>query len=187
VIDKAPRIGIDAALVAAGVDLAREPRQFYVQLPGAPDDVYTVYGYSIAHASPSAASSTWVDAYTGEVLKHVGWAEHSTMGAVSNSLYAIHIGSIAGLAGRIAALIAALVLSWLCITGPWMWFKRRPRGGLGVPPRARRTPWPLFVLWAGLGCLLPTVGYTLLAVSAIELGIWAVQRWRAGRAAGLVP
>jgi uncharacterized iron-regulated membrane protein len=109
------------------------------------------------------------------------------MGAVSNSLYAIHIGSIAGLAGRVAALVAALVLSWLCITGPWMWFKRRPRGGLGVPPRARRTPWPLFVLWAGLGWLLPAVGYTLLAVIAIELSIWAVQRWRAGRAAGLVP
>jgi uncharacterized iron-regulated membrane protein len=187
VVDHAPRIGIDAALVAAGIELAREPRQFYVQLPGVADDVYTVFGYSIAHASPSAASSTWIDAYTGRVLKHVGWAEHSAMGAVSNSLYAIHIGSIAGLPGRIAALVAALVLSWLCITGPWMWFKRRPRAGLGVPPRARRTPWPLLVLWAGLGWLLPTVGYTLLAVIVIELGLWAVQRWRAGRAAGLVP
>ena len=176
-----PRIGVDAALVAAGIDIVHERRAFFILLPATPEAAYTVYGYSVGHGTPSAARSTWIDAYSGTLLKHYGWAEHSTMGAVSNVLYSIHVGSIAGLPGRIAALVAALLLTWLCVTGPWMWFKRRPRGGLGVPPRAKRTPWPLFGLWAVVGYLLPTVGITIIVVGVLELAIWSVRRWRAGR------
>jgi len=174
------RIGVAAALAAAGIT-AREPHVIYLQLPSAPDDAYTIYRYSIGHESPSEASSTWIDAYTGKVLRHIGWSELSTMGKVSNAFYAIHIGAIASLAGRLAALVAAVILAGLCITGPWMWWKRRPRRALGIPPPPRRTPWPLFALLACLGWLLPMVGYTLIAVAAFELGLWVIRRLRARR------
>ena len=176
VVDGAPRIGIAAAVAAAGVDLRHEARALYVQLPAAPGDAYTIWLHAVGHGSPAQAVSTWIDAYSGRVLTRVGWAEHSTLGAVSNSLYAIHVGSIGGLPGRITALIAALVLAWLGVSGPWMWLQRRPRRGLGVPPRARRTPWPLFAAWVVLGWLLPAVGYTLLAVIACEVVAWAARR-----------
>lgn len=171
------RIGVDRALAAAGI-APDDPRAVYVALPQAADDPYAVYAYAPDHAAPSAATSTWVDAYRGRVLRHVGWAELSTVGAVSNALYAVHVGSIAGLPGRIAVLLAALVLAGLCATGPWMWWKRRPRGGLGIPPPARRVPWPLYALTAGLGWLLPMVGYTLLAIVALEAIAWCVRRAR---------
>jgi uncharacterized iron-regulated membrane protein len=83
--------------------------------------------------------------------------------------YAIHVGAILGLPGRILACLASLTLAALCITGPWMWWKRRPRGKLGVPPRAERFAWPLLAGIAALGFLLPTVGYTLLVAGVIEL------------------
>jgi uncharacterized iron-regulated membrane protein len=84
--------------------------------------------------------------------------------------YAIHVGAILGLPGRILACLASVMLAALCITGPWMWWKRRPNGKLGIPPRAERFSWPLLVGFAGLGWLLPAVGYTLLAIVAFELG-----------------
>lgn len=180
---KTPRIGAEAALVAAGLGAPDQARVRYVQLPNAPDDPYVVYAYSVSHADPSAAASIWIDAYSGTKLNSVEWKDLSTMGSVSNTLYAIHVGSIAGLPGRIAALIAALILAGLCITGPWMWWMRRPRGKLGVPPAPARSPWPLYALLAVLGWLLPTVGYSLLAVLALESAAWATRRWRARRSA----
>lgn len=171
------RIGVDRALAAARIEPG-DPRAVYVALPQAADDPYVMYAYATDHSSPSAARSTWVDAYSGAVLRTVGWTELSTMGAVSNALYAVHVGSIAGLPGRIGVLLAALVLAGLCATGPWMWWKRRPRGGLGIPPPARRAPWPLYALIAGLGWLLPMVGYTLLVVVALEAIAWLVRRAR---------
>ena len=90
------------------------------------------------------------------------------IGKIHSANFSTHVGALLGWPGRIAACLASLVLAALCITGPWMWWKRRPEGRLGVPPRARRTPWALFAVMAGLGWLLPTVGYTLLAIVLVE-------------------
>ena len=57
-----------------------------------------------------------------------------------------------------------------------MWWKRRPAGSLGIPPRAERFAAPLLVTLAVLGWVLPTVGYTVLGVLAFELGFFAVRR-----------
>jgi len=174
----APRIGYDAAIAAAGLDVATERRAINIGIGPAPEAPYQISAYDPDYRSPSLSVAYWVDAYSGRPLRDVGWGDHSALGKVSAASYPVHVGAILGLPGRIAALVAALMLAALCVTGPWMWWKRRPRRGLGVPPRARRVSWPSWALLIGLGWLLPAVGWTLAAVLAFEAVVWL------GRSAG---
>ncbi len=164
------RVTLETALRAARP--AGDHRAVYVQLPATTDAPYTFLFYDDTFETASVASSVWIDAYSGARLLELGWDARSVAGKLDSVAYNIHVGAILGLPGRIAACLAALILAALCITGPWMWWKRRPRSGLGVPPRARRTPWAPLALLAGLGWLLPTVGITLGVVVIVELVLW---------------
>lgn len=183
----APRVGFAAAIAGAGIDpdgglgiyAAMSPRP-EDPVPR-PADSYNFYVYDDTFESPSLGGAYWVDAYSGKLLLHLDWHDRSLAGKLDTAKYSIHVGALLGWPGRIAACIAALILAALCITGPWMWWKRRPRGGIGVPPRGARRPWPLFVLLAVLGVLMPLVGWSLLAIVAIELGRW-LWRLRGGGA-----
>jgi uncharacterized iron-regulated membrane protein len=177
VIEGAPRIGVDAALAGARIDLATSTRSLWIGIPGGKDKADAPYSFWISddeHRRPWLIESVLVDAYSGAEIHREGWDDKSALGKVDGMRYSIHVGAILGLPGRIAACIASLILAALCITGPWMWWKRRPKGKLGVPPAAR-APWPLYVVVAALGWLLPTVGITLLLVVAVELVLWLVR------------
>jgi len=179
VVPGVTRIGYDRAFAAAGYDATRS--LVSASISTSADAAYTVYRNGADDGSPSESAFAFVDAYSGRVLARFGWDDRSLLGKIDASGYAIHVGAIAGLPGRILALLAALVLAALCITGPWMWWKRRPRGRLGIPPRVERFALPLLVGFVALGWVLPTVGYTLLAVLAFELGFFAVRHaiaWR---------
>lgn len=165
VIPGAKRIGFDAALAAARIDPATEPLAIYVDPPTKPDGSYAALVYDDRFESPWRGSSIWIDAYSGAELARLGWADRSTLGKLDSTMYSIHIGSLLGLPGRILACVAAVILALLCVTGPWMWWKRRPAGRLGAPPRASRRSWALLAVLAAFGWLLPTVGITLLAIA----------------------
>jgi uncharacterized iron-regulated membrane protein len=175
-----PRIGLAAAAIAAGIDPDAERWTIYTAPPTAPDDPYVFYLYDDSYGRPSAERSIWIDAYSGARLLDLGWNARSAAGKLDSAKYSIHVGALLGWPGRILACIAALLLAALCVTGPWMWWKRRPRGELGAPPPARRAPWPLLALLAAVGWLLPLVGWTLIAVIAIELALRLARRFRGG-------
>jgi uncharacterized iron-regulated membrane protein len=184
VVPGARRVGLDAALAGAKLDPATEVRAIYIGIPGPQDEPGAPYALFVSdedYRAPSKTESILVDAYTGAELRREGWAGRSAIGKVDASRYPIHVGTILGLPGRIAACLASLILAALCVTGPWMWWKRRPRGKLGVPSSARGPAW-LYLLVAALGWVLPTVGVTLLVVVAIELAR-ALIRKRAGPSA----
>ena len=184
VIAGARPIGLEAALDGAGLDPLREPRAIYLEPPATADASYSFLLYDDEHERPSIAASIWVDAYSGRKLLEYGWDDRSVIGKLDSAHYGLHVGSLLGLPGRIVACLAALLLAALCVTGPWMWWKRRPRGEFGVPPAARRPPWALFAVLAGLGWLLPAIGLTLLAVVALEGVAWL---WRARGATASPP
>lgn len=175
------RIGVDAALVAAGIDPATESRSIDVAVLGAKDGADEPYWFYLReedHHAPSRIESGLVDAYSGAVIHREGWNDRTgILATIDQSRYALHVGAILGWPGRIAACLASLIVAALCITGPWMWWKRRPRERLGVPPAAR-APRTFYVVLAALGWLLPMVGYTLLVVVAIEGVRWLVVRAR---------
>lgn len=168
VVPGARAIGFDAALAAARIDPAVEPLAIYGEPPATPASSYTLLIYDESSEAPWRASSIWIDAYSGKELLRLGWDHRSALGKLDNTLYSIHTGALLALPGRILACIAALILAVLCVSGPWMWWKRRPRGQLGAPPRADHTPWTLLAGLITLGLLLPTVGLTLLAIVVIE-------------------
>lgn len=180
VIEGMPRIGIDAALAGAQLDPRTDSRTMWLGIPtdkDKPDATYSFWVADETNESPSQTETIVIDAFSGTELQRDGWDRHSTLGKVDAARYAIHVGALLGLPGRIAACVASLILAMLCITGPWMWWKRRPRGGLGIPPVAR-TPWSLYAIVAVLGWLLPTVGVSLLALTAFELCRWLWSWWR---------
>jgi uncharacterized iron-regulated membrane protein len=170
-----PRIGYDRAVAAANLD---GPRETSLDIGKEPDAPYSIWSTRDGNGTPSSTQSVYIDAYDGTVLRRIGWEGRSVLNKLGQAGYALHVGTIAGLPGRIAALIAALVLAALCITGPWMWWQRRPAGSLGVPPRAQRVAWPFVIGLGALGWLMPTVGYTLIAVVLYELAAAGVRRLR---------
>jgi len=180
------KLSIAAAVRAAGYDRATDPRAVFLSLPKEPTDTYGVYIYDDEQTTPWVTQAVTVDAYSGKVLRSLSWRDRSALGKVDTLRYSLHVGSILGLPGRIAAVVGVLVLSALCITGPWMWWKRRPAKKLGIPPRAKKVPIPLWIALALLGALLPLLGYTLLAVVGIELTRYVV-RLIASRSVGTVP
>ena len=63
----------------------------------------------------------------------------------------------------------AVALIWLSATGLLSWWRRRPKGRLGVPPDMSLR-WPRVVVWslATMGVLLPLFGLSVLAIAGLE-------------------
>lgn len=166
----AQRIGLQQVLDASGQQTGG--RSVYIVVPDKPDMSFVLYSWDPSFKDPSNSGAAFVHAYTGERQKEFGWDDATTFAKIDRYGYSIHVGAVLGWPGRILACIAALVLAALTITGPWMWWKRRPRGGLGVPGRPKKIPVALYVVLAGLGWLLPAVGWTLIAVVVFEGSRW---------------
>lgn len=182
-----PRLTVSQALAATGFDRATDGRAIYFSLPGKDKDAaYNFYIYDDTNVTPWVTQSFYVDAYSGEILRVLAFEDRGMLGKVDTLRYSLHIGSILSLPGRIAVFTATLALVAMCITGPWMWWKRRAKGSLGMPPRAKRLSWPLWVGLAALGFVMPMFGYTLGLIVIVE-GIRYGVRWWSGRNVGTHP
>jgi len=171
-----PRIRVQQALAASGLLASQRQRAVSMLLPTTPEAPFVFFGFDDNFEYPSRLAIVYVDAYSAARVRELYWKDLSAMGKVDRAGYSVHIGALIGLPGRILACVAAVILAALAVTGPWMWWKRRPRGKLGVPPRAQHVPIGLLALIAALGWLLPTVGWTLIAVLVYELARWLWQR-----------
>jgi uncharacterized iron-regulated membrane protein len=167
------RVSLDRAL--ANAHFAPGTAAF-VTLPAEATDPIVAYLFDDSQRRTWQAETVFLDAYTGAVLDSIGWADRSTLAKLDSIRYSLHTGAILGLPGRILACLASAVLAGLAITGVWMWWRRRPIGGLGVPPRARRVPLGLVAAWGVAGIVLPLVGWTVIAALAIEIARWALAR-----------
>jgi uncharacterized iron-regulated membrane protein len=68
-------------------------------------------------------------------------------------------------------LFFALGIIMLCVTGPMMWWRRRPRGGGLSAPRGKlaiRQSWWVAPLLIVLGVFLPLFGASLLLVLLLD-------------------
>ena len=83
------------------------------------------------------------------------------------------MGNSFGRADQIVMLIACLGVVMLSVTGQIMWWRRRPKGGLGAPrelsPPQLRT---LALITLALAVVFPLVGASLVVV----LGLYEVLR-----------
>ena len=75
----------------------------------------------------------------------------------------------------LAFCLATILLS---VTAATMWWKRRPAGGLGVPPwpRDRRVAATVTAIVVGLGALFPLTGLAILAMLGLDRALGRVLR-----------
>ena len=81
----------------------------------------------------------------------------------------LHMGNYFGRANQILMLIACLGVIMLSLTGPLMWWRRRPKGGLGAPrelaPLKLRT---VALITLAMGLIFPLAGASLALVLVVD-------------------
>ncbi|MCC4589840.1 PepSY domain-containing protein [Xanthomonas campestris pv. cannae] len=169
----------DAAPVAGAIGLNAAVARFQargiapgysVALPRGARGVYTASVYP-----PDLAQQRVIhlDQYSGQVLLDMRYADYGPLAKTLEWGINVHLGQEYGTLNQLVLIGACLGIVLLCVSAAVMWWKRRPRGGLGVPPLPadRRTLRGVVALLVLGGLLFPLVGLSLLLMLALD---WAL-------------
>ncbi len=167
----APGTPVDMDSVVAFGLAAGVPAGFSVTPPDGAEGVYTI---SIFADQPTQSRTIHIDQYSGRALVDIGWAQYGLVPKLVETGIAVHEGRFFGVWNQLLMLFAALTVVLLAITGPVMWWQRRPKGRLGAPampqlPLMRG----LLAIIIVLGALFPLAGLSFALVVAFD---WLVLR-----------
>jgi uncharacterized iron-regulated membrane protein len=174
---------VDTAIAVADRQGLRHPMT--VALP-APDDatgVFSAIGY--AFDAPSDEKTVHIGRYGGEIASTYGFKDYPLLAKVVSQGIGLHEGRSLGRWSFWGSTLMCLAVIFMCVTGPLMWWRRRPRGtaSMGAPRGRmpiRATPL-LAVAMVALGLFLPLFGVTLLAVLVLDQlvlrRVRALGRW----------
>lgn len=140
---------------------------YTVNTPKGPTGVYTasVYPHDLAQQRV-----IHIDQYTGKPLIDMRYADYGPLGRWLEWGINVHLGQEFGVPNQAVLVIACLGIVLLCVSACVMWWKRRPAGGLGVPPlpddrRKLRVVVALLVLG---GIVFPLVGASLIVMLTLD-------------------
>jgi uncharacterized iron-regulated membrane protein len=155
------------------------------------EDGQTTYGsYTVVNHWPQRVSeqrTLYLNQFTGQTITNATADQDGALSRVTSWGIAMHMGNQYGLLTRITATLACVGLLTMIVSGSIMWWKRRPKGSLGLPARnsdAERPEPPRGVVIAVgvtalvLAVLYPSFGVSLIVVLAAEA---AISRARASR------
>jgi uncharacterized iron-regulated membrane protein len=168
----APSIDVDqAAEIIARMGMAHPYR---LSLPDGPAGVFTAYTYP---DQPEGQRTLHLDRYSGAVLGDVGFSDYGWAAKAVELGVQLHMGNYFGRWNQALMLLACIGAAGLSITGPVMWWRRRPKGSLGAP-RELEPPQLKGVALAtlGVGALFPLAGASLLAVLALDQTVTWLRR-----------
>lgn len=167
-------LGIDAAMRRFNA-LGLAPG-YSIALPRGPMGVYTA---SVYPEDLSRQRVVHLDQYSGRVLLDMGYADYGALGRGLEWGINVHLGNEYGTVNRVVLIVACAAILLLCLSGAVMWWKRRPIGGIGVPPLPKhgRSVAGVFVLLCVGGVVFPLVGLSLLVVGVLDY--LATRGWRA--------
>ena len=122
---------LDTAVLVADEAGLRHPMT--VALPGGEDGVYSVIGY--AFDAPSDERTVHVDRYGGEVVSTYGFDDYPVLAQVVSQGIGLHEGRSFGAWSMAGTTVMCLAIIFSCVTGPLMWWRRRPSrsGSMGAP------------------------------------------------------
>lgn len=145
---------------------------YSISLPRDDKGVFTV---ALFADDPRNDATLHLDQYSGQVLADIRWADYGLVARTVETGVVLHEGKMFGLANQLIMLLVCLLILLGSVSGLLMWWKRRPQGGLGVPPLRHDLPlWKGGVaIMFGLGLLFPLVGASLLLALALD---WLGQR-----------
>ena len=106
------------------------------------------------------------DKRSGETLKDLRWDDLGAFGRASTIGVQFHEGRLFGPLNQFMNLFAIITLIGLSLTGPIMWWKRKPDKGLGAPskPGNMRYSFKLVGLIVFLALFLPLFGISVLLI-----------------------
>lgn len=119
------------------------------------------------HGEPSRFRQTVVDPYIGDVKIDVRPDDLPAIGRLYYVLIfneVLHRGTYWGWVGKTLTFIACLLVATMAITSWWMWWLRKPRQGLGIPPAAIGVKAPR---WAMTGFIVTAVFLPLVGLSIL--------------------
>jgi len=165
-------IPLDAAI--ASFERAGLPKPYSVTLPLGPRGAYAAT-YSPPHVQDSRV--VYVDQYDGRVLDDVGYARFGPAAKAIEWGIAVHQGQEYGSVNRYVMLAGCIAIVVLAISSVTMWWKRRPRGSLGVPPAPveGRVFRGLVAIMVVVGLFYPLVGVSFVIAFAAELAVRGVR------------
>jgi uncharacterized iron-regulated membrane protein len=159
---------IDTAIVVAERQGLEHPMT--VALPSDDKGVFSAIGY--AFDDPGKERTVHVDRFGAEVVSTYGYDDYPTLAKTVAQGIALHEGRRLGTFNMAATTAFCLGVVFMCVTGPLMWWKRRPKGAAAVgAPRGRlplRSTPVLGALVVALGFFLPLFGITLLVVLLLD-------------------
>lgn len=157
---------IDTAVLVAGREGLARP--LTVALPEDDTGVYSVLGY--AFNDPGKERAVHVDRYGATVVSAYGYGDYPALAKVVAQGIALHEGRRFGTVNFWATIAFCLGVIFMCVTGPLMWWRRRPTGTLGAPRGRmplRATPLLVAAVLA-LAVLLPLFGISLLLILLLD-------------------
>lgn len=169
-------IGIDEAI--ARFDALGLAAGYAVALPGKPTGVYSGSVYPDDLAQQRVIH---LDQYSAKPLIDMSYADYGPLGKALEWGINVHLGQQYGLANQIVLLAACIGIVLLAVSAGVMWWKRRPKGSLGVPPlpQEKRVLYGLLAILAIGGVIFPLVGASLLTMLVLDLIVQSRQKRRA--------
>ncbi len=159
---------IDTALVVADRAGLRHPMT--VAMPADESGVFSVIGY--AFDAPSDERTVHVDRYGGQVVSTYGFDDYPALAKVVSQGIGLHEGRSLGLWSFWGAALMCVAVIFMCLSGPVMWWRRRPQGAATLGAPRGRMPLrasPLLVIAAvALGVLLPLFGLSLVVALLLD-------------------
>ncbi len=135
-------IGVDrVAEIVAGAGMTAPYR---LNLPRAADGAYMVFTYP---DQPEGQRTLYIDQYSGRIIDDVGFRDYGAIAKAVELGVQIHMGNYFGRLNQILMLLPCLGLIVLSVSGPYMWWRRRPKGRLAAPRRWHRSPARLWLCW----------------------------------------
>ena len=139
-----------------------------IQPPAGKNGVWTIK--SMMQNRPKR-TTVHLDRWTGEEIMRIGFKDRHAVQQLTGYGIALHEGALFGWFNQLLGLVAALGVVALSITGTWMWWRRRPKGAIGMPsmPEDKRIRTSVILLIAGLALFLPMVLISLIAALIIDV------------------
>jgi uncharacterized iron-regulated membrane protein len=162
-----PAATLDTAVTVADREGLAHP--LTVALPQEDTGVYSVLGY--AFDDPGQERTVHIDRFGATVVSQYGYADYPVLAKVVAQGIALHEGRRFGTVNFWATILFCLGVIFMCVTGPIMWWRRRPKGSGPGAPRGRMpvraTPWLAAILLVA-GVLLPLFGVSLLILLILD-------------------
>ncbi|MFA1712337.1 PepSY-associated TM helix domain-containing protein [Peribacillus frigoritolerans] len=139
---------------------------YSINIPQETDGVYTLSAFP-----PKAQdeATIHIDQYSGAVLADYRYDHYGLIGKIVACGITLHKGTQFGLINQMISLLICLGIMLVAFSGFYLWWKRKPKNGLGAPkaPQIKNMKLFLFLL-IGLGILFPLVGLSLIVVWLID-------------------